>query len=74
MTLTDLLNEAKQLDLQEQVQLATQLMQWVEIKLNQETKLTGDKKVRKPGINRGSCLISDGFDEPLSDEFWLGKS
>ena len=74
MTLTDLLNEAKQLDLQEQVQLATQLMQWVEIKLNQETKLTGDKKVRKPGINRGSCLILDDSDEPLSDEFWLGKS
>ncbi len=74
MTLTDLLNEAKQLNLKEQVQLATQLLQWVEIKLNQETKSTGEKKVRTPGLHRGSCLISDNFDDPLPDEFWLGNS
>ena len=74
MTLTDLLNEAKQLNLQEQVQLATQLMQWIEIKLNEETASTGKKKIRKPGLNRGCFLISDEFNDPLSDDFWLGNS
>ncbi|MDJ0598043.1 MAG: hypothetical protein QNJ37_04290 [Crocosphaera sp.] len=74
MTLTDLLNEAKQLKLKEQVQLATQLMQWVEIQLHQETTSSTEKKSRKPGLNRGYCLIADDFDDPLSDEFWVRKS
>ena len=33
MPLKELLNEAKNLDLQEQIQLATQLLQWVEVKI-----------------------------------------
>ncbi|MEA5535320.1 hypothetical protein [Crocosphaera sp. XPORK-15E] len=74
MTLTELLNEAKQLKLQEQVQLATQLLQWVEIKLNQNATSRSEKKLRQPGLNRGSCLIADDFDEPLPDDFWLGES
>ena len=36
MPLKELLNEAKNLDIQEQIQLATQLLQWVEIKINQK--------------------------------------
>jgi hypothetical protein len=74
MTLAELLTEAKQLNLQQQVQLATQLLQWVEIQLNQDTTATTSQKRRQPGLNRGSCLIADDFDEPLSDLFWLGES
>jgi Protein of unknown function (DUF2281) len=26
------------------------------------------------GLNRGGMKMSDDFDEPLSDEFWLGEA
>jgi len=29
---------------------------------------------RIPGLNRGEIWMSDDFDEPLPDEFWLGES
>ncbi|MBI5472501.1 MAG: toxin-antitoxin (TA) system antitoxin [Ignavibacteriae bacterium] len=28
---------------------------------------------RIPGLNRGSAIVSDDFDEELPDEFWLGE-
>lgn len=28
---------------------------------------------RIAGLNRGSIWVSDDFDEPLPDEFWLGQ-
>ncbi len=31
------------------------------------------KKKRTAGLNRGTIWTSGDFDEPLSDEFWLGK-
>lgn len=33
-----------------------------------------DKKRRVLGLHPGSMRMSDDFDAPLSDEFWLGKS
>ena len=30
-------------------------------------------KKRVAGLNRGTISMSDDFDEPLPDEFWLGK-
>lgn len=30
-------------------------------------------KKRVAGLNRGTIQTSDDFDEPLPDEFWLGK-
>lgn len=32
------------------------------------------KKKRIAGLNRGTIWTSEDFDEPLSDEFWLGKA
>jgi hypothetical protein len=29
---------------------------------------------RKPGLHLGSFIISDDFDEPLPDSFWLGEA
>ncbi len=29
------------------------------------------EKTPKPGINMGAMVMSDDFDEPLPDEFWL---
>lgn len=31
------------------------------------------KKKRIAGLNRGMIWTSEDFDEPLPDEFWLGK-
>ena len=31
------------------------------------------KGKRVAGLNRGSAWVSDDFDAPLPDEFWLGK-
>ncbi len=31
------------------------------------------KKKRVAGLNRGTIWTSDDFDQPLPDEFWLGK-
>lgn len=31
------------------------------------------RKKRVPGLNRGAIWTSEDFDEPLSDEFWLGQ-
>lgn len=28
---------------------------------------------RKLGLHPGACVISEDFDAPLSDDFWLGK-
>lgn len=30
-------------------------------------------KPRVPGLNRGQIWMSDDFDDPLPDSFWLGE-
>ncbi len=35
--------------------------------------VTPQKKKRIAGLNRGMIWTSEDFDEPLPDEFWLGK-
>ena len=34
--------------------------------------VTSAKKKRVAGLNRGAISTSEDFDQPLSDEFWLG--
>ena len=74
MPLKELLNEAKNLDIQEQIQLATQLLQWVEIKINQKPQNSTAKQLRQGGLGLGACIFTADFDDPLPDEFWLGES
>jgi len=38
-----------------------------------ETVAPPSKKKRVAGLNRGTIWTSEDFDEPLPDEFWLGK-
>ena len=40
----------------------------------QEGKRQAQKKKRVLGLHAGSMRMSDDFDAPLPDEFWLGKS
>lgn len=35
--------------------------------------VTGSKKKRVAGLNRGTIWTSEDFDKPLPDEFWLGQ-
>jgi len=35
--------------------------------------LAHTKKKRVAGLNRGTIWTSEGFDDPLHDEFWLGQ-
>ena len=35
--------------------------------------VASQKKKRIAGLNRGMIWTSEDFDEPLPDEFWLGK-
>jgi hypothetical protein len=30
-------------------------------------------KARTPGLHKGAFVMSDDFDDPLPDEFWLGE-
>ena len=41
--------------------------------LEKRGKPTLRQKPRVAGLHEGQTLISDDFDEPLPDEFWLGK-
>ena len=54
--------------------LATQLLQWVEVKINKEPLSMPNKRLRQPGLGLGSCIFDDNFDDPLPDEFWLGET
>jgi len=74
MQLKEILNEAKNLDLQEQIQLATQLLQWAEIKINHKPQDSSSKRLRQAGLGLGSCIFASDFDDPLPDEFWLGET
>lgn len=74
MPLKELLNEAKNLDLQEQIQLATQLLQLVEIKINQKPQAPSSKSLRQARLGLGSCIFTADFDDPLPDEFCLGET
>jgi hypothetical protein len=73
MPLKELLNEAKNLDIQEQIQLAAQLLRWVEGKINQKPQDPSAKQLRQAGLGLGSCIFTADFDDPLPDEFWLGE-
>jgi len=43
------------------------------IKQRHEKPIEQTKKTRIFGQHRGLIEISDDFDEPLSDDFWLGN-
>jgi antitoxin (DNA-binding transcriptional repressor) of toxin-antitoxin stability system len=38
-----------------------------------ENALPAEKKERILGMHRGSIWVSNDFDDPLPDEFWLGE-
>ena len=53
MQLADLLSAAKNLDLQEQIELATQLLLWIEVQLNQ-----GNPPQTAPDLNQSTGEVT----------------
>lgn len=71
MNIQEILREAQTLPTQQQIQLATQLLQSIQEKMDLSME---NKKQRIPGLHRNSYVISENFDEPLSDDFWMGEA
>jgi mRNA-degrading endonuclease RelE of RelBE toxin-antitoxin system len=57
----------------EQQQQVLDFVEFLAQKYNQpqETKETPKKRV--PDLNKGQIWMSDDFNDPLPDEFWLGE-
>lgn len=52
------------------------LLDFVQFLQFMEHQQVGDKgsSARIPGLDAGSTWVSDDFDEPLPDSFWLGDA
>ena len=72
MTLQELIQEAQRLSWQEQLHLATRLLQWAEAKMQAHNDVQPLQQ-RQPDLHPGAFLVADDFDEPLPDSFWLGE-
>lgn len=72
MTLQELIQEAQRLSWQEQLHLATRLLQWAEAKMQTHNDVQPLPQ-RQPDLHPGAFLVADDFDEPLPDSFWLGE-
>ncbi len=71
MNIQEILREAQALPTQEQIQLAAQLLQSAQEKMNSPIE---SKKQRIPGLHRDSYVVSEAFHEPLSDDYWMREA
>ncbi len=59
------------------VELGDMLKQIVDASLSSDVRDTGQQAGQKtapvPGLFEGQIWMSDDFDEPLPDSFWLGE-
>jgi hypothetical protein len=69
VTLEEIVELAKQLSLLDKVRLIEKITPQIERELE-----TVQPTQRKAGLHAGAIWMSDDFDEPLPDEFWLGTS
>jgi hypothetical protein len=46
----------------------------LDVPATRETHHPSELPPRILGLNRGAMKMSDDFDEPLPDEFWLGEA
>ncbi|HEY1082343.1 MAG TPA: hypothetical protein VGE29_08790 [Prosthecobacter sp.] len=47
------------------------LMAWLKAELEAEQKSVPGQRIA--GLGKGAWAVSDDFDDPLPDEFWLGE-
>ncbi len=82
MSTVELLAQVKQLPPREQLLLAEKILTGLADQLPNEIPFVPDQDNQPPipatakrvaGLHRGMAWMSDDFDEPLPDEFWLGE-
>jgi hypothetical protein len=72
MTLQELLKAAQGLSFKDQVYLASRLLELVERQVEEEhSNLVTE--IRQPGLHLGAFVMTEDFDDPLPDGFWLGE-
>ncbi len=71
MTLDEIVEMTKQLSLLDKVRLIEKITPQIERELKAAQPMS-----RIPGLHseKGTAWMSDDFDEPLPDEFWLGTT
>ena len=72
MTLRELMEAAQHLNWQDQVHLATRLLQWAETNMQHQTVVERYAE-RQPDLHPGALAMHEDFDHPLPDSFWLGE-
>lgn len=50
-----------------------QVLDFVEFLASKYTQSPETPQQRVPDLNKGQIWMSDDFDDPLPDEFWLGE-
>lgn len=66
MTRQDIMREVQKLSLAERKQLLHDIIDSMALE-------TDEQPSRTPGLHAGMIHMSDDFDAPLPDEFWLGE-
>lgn len=80
MNTLDLYHQIEQLPAQEQIALIKQILTGLaqqmpsDMLMQKENGKSVLPKHRIAGLHAGMIWVSDDFDEPLTDEFWLGDS
>lgn len=59
--------------LPDQLHLLAEFLDFLHFKGNKSAAPSQPSSKRKAGLNPGAFIISDDFDDPLPDSFWLGE-
>ena len=59
--------------LPDQLNLLADFLDFLQFKWSKPSAPTAQPSERQPGLHSGAFVISDDFDVPLPDSFWLGE-
>jgi hypothetical protein len=59
--------------LPEQLDLLAEFLEFLQFKSTKPPASTTQQPERQPGLHPGAFVISEDFDAPLPDSFWLGE-
>ena len=59
--------------LPDQLNLLAEFLDFLQFKRSKASDFTAELAERQPSLHPGAFVISEDFDAPLLDSFWLGK-
>jgi hypothetical protein len=59
--------------LPDQLNLLAEFLDFLQFKKAKPLSSVAPSTERQPGLHPGAFVISDDFDDPLPDSFWLGE-